>query len=215
MKVNSKEQMNKLSGQASVFTKVDEGELRVRVIGDIEVVREHGFKLNGSHRSIVCPTEQARMEIKAGIRQDKEVPPCPLCELGYPVKTTYLAKVVEREYEEDGKTYGGEASVLKKGPKLLGEIQNLFDDENWGKAGNYDVKIIATGQKLKRKYSVMGIPADKCTPLNEREQMSLDDLNKVVDLSQMTTPRSYKEIKEIIGELPVYVPEKSEEDIPF
>jgi hypothetical protein len=215
MKVSNKEQMDKLSGNESVFTEVKEGEMRIRVVSDIEAVREHNFKLNGKHRAVACPTEQARMEIKAGIRQDLNVPPCPLCELGYPVKTTYLAKIVERETEKDGKFYGGEASVLKKGKTLLGEIQNLIDDENWGDPKNYDIKIVATGKNLERKYSILAIPADKCKPLNQREQLAVDELNEKADLTKMTTPRTYKEIADILGEnFPDYETAKTS-DVPF
>lgn len=215
MKVKSKAEMDKLSNQSSVFMKVEKGETKIRVTSDIHAVKEHEIKVEGKHRAIACPTENARLAIANGESQDNEVPPCPLCELGYPVKTSYLAEVVEREREENGKFYGGEAFILKKGPKLLGEIQNLFDDENWGAGKDYDVKIIATGDKLDRKYSVLGIPAAKSAPLTSREQASLEDLRKKVSLDEMTKPRPYKEINEILGpDFPDYVTAKASE-VPF
>lgn len=204
MKVNNKKQMEKLSNQGTVFTKLEKGDVKVRVIGDIHAVKEHQIKVEGKHRAIACPTENARMLIASGESQDTDVPPCPLCELGYPVKTNYLAMVVEREHEKDGKVYGGEASILKKGPTLLGEVQNLFDDENWGSGGNYDIKITASGDGLDRKYSVLAIPADKSPELTAREKASLKELEERVNLDEMTTPRPYKEIAEIIGDLPDY-----------
>lgn len=211
MKVQDKKQMEKLSNNASVFMKIEKGDTRIRVIGDIHAVKEHDLKVGGKFKAIACPCENARMAIANGVSQDTDVPPCPLCELGYPVKTSYLAKVVERETEKDGKFYGGEAYVLKKGASLLGEIQNLFDDENWGKAGNYDIKITATGDKLERRYSIMAIPADKCQPLSKKEEISLANLDNNADLDEMTTPRPYSEIKEIIGDLPDYETYKANE----
>lgn len=199
MKVKSKEQMDKLSNQSNVFMKLEKGETRIRVFGDIHAVKEHNIKVNGKPRAIACPCENARMAIANGESQATDIPSCPLCELGYPVKTSYLATVVEREAEKDGKFIGGEAFVLKKGPTLLGEIQNLFDDENWGR-GDYDIKITATGDGLDRKYSILAVPVDKCKPLSEKEKVALAALNEKVSLDEMTTPRTYEEIKEIIGE---------------
>lgn len=200
MKVSDKKQMDKLSNQASVFMKIEKGETKIRVVGDIHAVKEHDIKVDGKFKAIACPTENARMAISNGVSQDLDVPPCPLCELGYPVKTSYLAKVVERETEKDGKFYGGEAYVLKKGPQLLGEIQNLFDDENWGKGGDFDIKITATGDKLDRRYSILAIPAGKSAPLSKKEEISLANLDKNANLDEMTTPRPYAEIVKIIGE---------------
>lgn len=200
MKVKSKDQMSKLSGNASPFMKIEEGDTLVRVVGDIHAVKEHNIKVAGKFRAVACPCENARMAVANGESQETDIPPCPLCELGYPVITSYLAVVVEREAEKNGKFYGGEAWVLKKGQTLLGEIQNLFDDENWGRAGDYDIKITATGQKLNRKYSVIAIPAAKSKPLSKKEEASLSTFKDKVDLDQMTTPRTYKEIQEIIGE---------------
>lgn len=191
--------MDKLSNQSSVFMKLGKGETKIRVIGDIHAVKEHAIKVQGKHRAIACPCENARMAIASGASQDLDVPPCPLCELGFPVKTSYLAKVVEREQEKDGKFYGGEAWVLKKGTTLLGEIQNLIDDENWGDPSKYDIKITATGDGLERKYSILAVPAEKSPALTNKEQVSLKSLEEKTSLEEMTTPRTYKEIQEIIG----------------
>lgn len=215
MKVLNKQHMQQVSNQGSVFTKVEEGEMRVRVIGDIHVVKEHQLKIDGKFRAIACPTENARLTMMTGENQSTEIPPCPLCELQYPLKTSYLAMIVEREYsDKNGKLKGGEASVLKKGSTLLGEIQNLFDDENWGREGNYDIKITATGQGFDRKYSVLGIPANKSAELCPREEQSIKRLKEKVSLDEMTIPRPYDEIKEIIGDLGPHEDIKAEE-IPF
>lgn len=208
MKMQSKEQMDKLSGNTSVFKKVEAGEMQIRVIGDIYGVMEHAIKIGGKHRAIACPTENKRKQIANGESQDTEVPPCPICEKGNTAKISYLAFIVERETERNGKFYGGEAWVLKKGNSLLGAIQALMDDDNWGKGGDYDVKVVATGEDKMRRYTVMGIPAAKSKPLSAKEQASLADLQAKVSLEEMTTPRPYSEILEIVGDANI-------EDIPF
>lgn len=213
MKINSSEQLNKTSGNESPFMAVDAGDTTVRIVGDIHAVKEHNITINGKPRFIACPTEQARMEIAAGVRQDQDVPPCPLCELGYPVKTTYLAMAVEREREEYNKKgqlikLGGDAKILKKGQSVFGPIQALIDDANWGPGGDYDVKITATGEGLERRYSLIGVPANKSLPLTANELRSLEDLKEKVSLEKMTTPLEYAKISEEIGDFPVYVPKQ-------
>ncbi len=212
MKVNSKEQLDDLSNSGSVFTKVEKGDMTIRIMSDLYVVKEHRINIEGKWKFPACPTENARMRIAAGETQDTEVPPCPLCELGYPVQTSYMCAIVERERKEFNKkgqeiTLGGEASVLKKGAGLMGGLQKLLDDENWGKTGNYDVKISATGDNLQRKYSVSPIPAEKSPELTQKEKFSFDELTAEVDFERMTTPNSYAKIKEMLGSnFPEYTP---------
>lgn len=204
MKVASKKQMEQLSGQGGTFMKVEKGDTKIRVVSDIHAVMEHRCTVEGKVRFIACPTENARMAIAAGVSQSEEVPPCPLCEKGYPAKVNYLAKVVEREHEANGKLVGGKAYILKKGKTLLGEIQNLVDDENWGDPRRYDIKLSATGDGLGRKYGVSPVPVDKSPELNARERESLRALDEKVDLDQMTTPRPYAEIVKIVGDIEEY-----------
>lgn len=212
MKVNNSQQLSDLSNSGSIFLKVEKGETLVRIMSDIHVVKEHRISVGGKWKFPACPTENERMKIAFGESQATEVPPCPLCELGYPVQTAYLCVVVERERKEFNKkgqeiTVGGDASILKKGPTLMGPLQALLDDDNWGRTGNYDVKIVATGDNLERKYAVSPIPVDKSLPITKNEQMSLDDLYGEVDLDRMTTPNEYAKIQEIIGEgFPEYTP---------
>lgn len=193
--------MDSASDNKSIFMKLEEGEKKIRVIGDIHAVKEHSVLIEGRSKFIACPTENARMLIEAGeLPTDSEIPACPLCELGYPVKTSYLAIAVDRDSEEAG--------VLKKGPKVLGEIQGLIDDEDWGAAGDYDIKITATGEGLKRKYTVMGVPANKSKPLTEKEESSLSKLLTETNLEKMTTPKPYSEIAKQTFELGEYVKEE-------
>lgn len=216
MKVSNKQQLDKLSNQGNLFFKVEKGEHTIRLMSDIYAVREHGIDMSeGGYRSFACPTEQHRMRLAAGVTQDNEIPPCPLCELGYPVTTSYLGAIVAREVTEFNKkgekvTVGGDAWLLKKGPSLMGELQNLLDDDNWGRTGNYDIKITAAGDGFSRKYSVLAVSPDKCVPLNAKEQASLNTMYEKVDLDVMTTPKPYAEIKEFIDEnlIDVYVPKK-------
>lgn len=216
MKIQNKKQMDQLSNQDSVFLSIDEGETRVRIIGDIYAVLEHGIEIEGKRRNIACPTENVRKEIQLGLLSpDTEIPTCPLCELGYPVKAQYLAFTLVREKEEDGKLVPPLAGVLKKGPSLLGKIQNYLESSDWGNAGNYDFKILATGKDLKRRYEVNPVPVDKSPEFNDRERMVIERAKERVDLDKMTTPLPYSKIKEEIGEkYPSYEP-KASDDIPF
>lgn len=214
MKVQSKEQLDNLSEQTSVFMKVEKGETVIRILSGLYAVKQHSLKIGDDFRFPACPTENARMRIAAGETQDTEVPPCPLCELGYPVQTQYLCTILERERKEFNKkgqeiTVGGDAWVLKKGPALMGKIQAFLDDENWGSAGDYDIKIIAVGDQLARKYEVSPIPKEKCKPLSPAEEKAVADISLEVDLEKMTTPNSYEKVKEIIGDdFPEYTPPK-------
>lgn len=185
--------MDDVSDNKSIFIKIEEGEKKVRVIGDIHDVKEHNVLIEGKRKFIACPTENVRMRISAGeLDKESDVPPCPLCELGYPVKTSYLAVAVDRDEECAG--------VLKKGSTVLGAIQSLKDDEDWGNGEDYDVKIVATGKDLARKYAINGIPPNKSKELTEKEKTSLAKLNEETSIDQMTFPKSYDDIRKQIGE---------------
>lgn len=213
MKVSNREQLNSVSNQDSIWTKIEVGDLMIRVMTDVFAVKEHKVEVDGRWKFPACPTENARMAIATGQSQATEVPPCPLCELGYPVLTSFLAGIIEREQERFDektgakKTIGGFASILKKGQTLFGPIQDLLDDPNWGTGRNYDIKITAVGEKLQRKYSLIAIPAEKSKQVTDAETDSFNELISEHDLEKMTTPRSYKEIEEQIGgNFPEYVP---------
>mgnify|MGYP000933030623 FL=1 len=205
MQIKNKKQLDKLSNQGNPFMVVSVGETLIRPMSEVYAVREHRIKIDGGWKMVACPTENARMLIAAGETQDTDIPPCPLCELGYPVSTSYLCAVVERERDEFNKKtgektkVGGDAFILKKGPKLMGAIQDLLDDADWGRTWDYDVKIKAEGQGLKRTYSVVGVPVEKSEKLTENEVKSFNDFKEKVDIEKMTTPRTYKEIDELIG----------------
>lgn len=211
MKINNREQLNQTSNQESIFTQFEEGKKTVRVMTDIYAVKEHRVQIDGRWRFIACPTENLRMKIKAGVADfDADVPPCPLCELGYPVRTAYLTAIVEREYEEFDKETGektlkgGNSSILKKGATIFGPIQDLLDDPAWGRTGKYDIVITATGKDLERKYSVIPVPVEKSKPLSPKELKNWDEFAEEQDLDVMTTPRGYEEIQKIIGKLGEY-----------
>lgn len=211
MKVPNQKAMAKLSNTESVFMKTPEGEYLIRVMSDLYAVKEHSIKVDGKSRMIACPTEQARAMKEFGILpEDADIPPCPLCELGYPVSTKYLAVVVEREREEFDKKgnkikVGGDAWVLKKGTTVFSHIQALHEDPDFGKGQDYDIKIVVTGKGLQTKYTITPVSKEKSAPLTVEEQRALASLAEKVDLEEMTTPRKYPEIKEIIGQdYPVY-----------
>lgn len=208
MKVNNKKQLDQLSNQGNPFINIGIGETTIRLMSDIHAVREHGLEGIGGrkYQAKACPTENARMMKAAGeLPEDADIPPCPLCELGYPVSTSYVAAIVQRETEEFNKKgekvkVGGDAWILKKGPSLMGPLQDLLDNDNWGRTGTYDIVINAAGEGFGRKYSVAPIPAEKSMPITEAEKRSLDALYEKVDLEKMTTPLSYADIKSFVEE---------------
>lgn len=211
-KVNNKGELDKVSGNESIWTEIKEGDTRIRVIGDVHAIKEHSIVLAGKNRFPACPTENARMN------GSQDIEPCPLCELGYPVKTSFMALIVEREQEQfNSKTgakelIGGRASVLKKGATVFGPIMTYLDDADYGRNEDYDFKINAVGKGLSRKYTIMALPADKCQPLSENEKTNLENLKLKADLNKMETPLSYSEIKEMIGNLPEYTAPSQRKD---
>ena len=214
-KVNNKEQLDKVSGNESPFMEIKEGETRIRIIGDVHAIKEHSILVGGKNRFPACPTENARMN------GSQDIEPCPLCELGYPVKTSFVAFAVEREQEQFNsktgvkETVGGRASVLKKGSTVFSPIMTFMDDADFGHSEDYDFKIKAEGKGLSRKYTIMAISADKCSPLSDLEKANLENLKGKVSLEKMETPLKYQEIVEIIGSnFPQYkAPAKKEKDI--
>lgn len=208
--VKNREQLNKASGNESPFTEIREGDTRIRIIGEVHAIKEHSILVGGRNRFPACPTENARMN------ESQDIQPCPLCELGYPVKTSFLAYAIEREVEQFNtktgakETVGGRASVLKKGQTVFGPIMTYLDDADYGRNEDYDFKITATGKGLQRKYQILAYPADKSKPLTEHEKTNLENLKGKVDLNKMETPLPYEEIKKLIGDnFPEYSSKKT------
>lgn len=199
MKVADRKMLDSAAGDGGTFLKIEKGDTKIRVLGPVHAVKEHKYiKPDGKIRFIACPCENDRMAIAAGIKQDGEVAPCPLCNLGYPVQTSYLAKALVREERQGDRVFGGVAGILKKGKTLLGAIQNLLDDPAWSGV-EHDIKITATGDGLARKYGVMPLPAQRCAPLSGRENEAVRRLDEKVDLDAMTTPLSFAEIQEEVA----------------
>lgn len=61
----------------------------------------------------------------------------------------------------------GKAQILNAGATITKAIQKLHQDEDWGaNIKNMDIKIIATGQGMKRKYTI--------TPVQKAEIMTAE-----------------------------------------
>lgn len=199
MKVESKDTMDKANEGGNVFLEVVEGEMTVRLMTDIEGVKEHRVNIDDRWRYLACPHETAKWEALVNDSQVKDFPNCPLCEKGYPVRAAYLAVAINRD--------NGEVGVLKKGATVFGPITELREDDNWGDPKNYDLKIKATGAGLKRKYVITPIPKDKSQELSEEDLNNVGLFTNDTDIVDMTKPREYDDIKERTAGLSPYKPE--------
>lgn len=193
MKVN-REIVSKTTN-VSPFLKIQEGKTKVRIVSDVHGVKEHRIEVGGQARMIACPKENEYWKrMTEGEQTDEALPRCPLCEKKYPVNTSFIALVINRE--------NGEIKVLKKGKTVFGPLMNYQEDI--GDIKGYDIVIRAEGKGVNTKYEVSPSIKDN-KPITGDEEVRVKQTD--IDLDLMTTPRSYDEIVDIIGEnYPVFVP---------
>lgn len=93
----------------------------------------------------------------------------------------------------------GKAQILDAAPTVTREIQVIHQDEDFGaNIKKVDVKIKATGDKLKRRYSVSVLPkAENLTmdQIKECQKLNLDELIKDGQRMSFYKPEEEKEIQ--------------------
>ncbi len=211
--------MNSAQNGDSPFLKLENGENRVRIVSEMQGVKEHRIETPESCTMTACPKEMLRWQVETtGQDQGGKLPPCPICEAmekdekkaqNWRPRTQYLAVALNRK---DGKV-----GVLKKGKTVFAPLTSYNEDPDWGDVRKYDVKIMKSGEGLATTYQVIPVPQKSETAeLTNEEKARVMDFD--VNLDQMTTPLPYEKIVEKIGatltsELPPQ--DIASDDIPF
>ena len=73
--------MNSAQNGDSPFLKLENGENRVRIVSEIQGVKEHRIETPESCTMTACPKEMLRWQVETtGQDHTSKLPPCPICE---------------------------------------------------------------------------------------------------------------------------------------
>src|SRR3990167_6079195 len=191
MEIKSSEQIKEATKGESIFMELKEGKNTLRIVSKFYGVKEHQIKVADQYRFVACPRV---MEEWRAAEEDSVVDTdirCPICEGtnqdAKKIGAKFLALVLSKK---DGKV-----GVLKKGKTVFTPIFEMRDEGV--DLAKRDIVIKRTGEGLATEHTVIASAND--SELTELEQEGVLEAQKLIDLVQMTTPRSYQEILDVLA----------------
>jgi len=143
------------------FLKLQNGENRVRVVGNPSLIDVHWEKgLDGQQKKVICPGRG-----------------CPVCKVGHAPQARYQVQVIDRT---DGKV-----KILEGGVTIFTQIKECAQDEDFGDPTQYDFKIKKEGTGRETKYSLR--PNPKKIPLTSEELELVANSKKLSDINKTKT----------------------------